>query len=545
MGAAPAAGRRGVVASAHPEATRAGLEILRAGGNAMDAAVAVAFALSVVEPYSAGVGGGGFLLYRDAATAVNVAYDYREVAPKRAHRDMFVVDGKVDPKRSLQGMLSVGVPGMVPGLAEAQRRHGRLDLARCLEPAIRLAERGFQVLPEFHDASVHQLELLRAHPETARVFLKNGRPYAVGERLVQPDMARTLRQLAVEGPSLFTTGAVAQAIAKESQRLGGVLELSDLAAFRLRTREPLVGRYRGREIVTMPPPSSGGVHLLQILGLLERDRAQRGRAAHWLDPDGLHVLAESMRLAYADRAVHLGDPAFHAVPVAGLLAADYLDGRYRAVELARARPSSEVSAGAPAPREPADTTHFTIVDADGNAVACTQTINYGFGSGVVVPGTGVLLNDEMDDFAAAPGVPNVFGLVGGEANAVQPGKIPLSSMTPSFVIEDGRLRLAVGSPGGSTIITTVLQAIVHVLDHGLDLPSALATPRVHHQWLPDVLRLEPGAVPDGVAAALEARGHRLRRDRSTWGDATGIEIRPDGLRIGAADPRGDGLALAE
>lgn len=546
-----ARGRRGVVVSAHTEASRAGVEILDKGGNALDAAIATAYALAVVEPFSAGVGGGGFLLYFDAKRGRTTVVDYREVAPKKAHRDMYLVEGKVDPRLSLDGILAVAVPGMVPGLAEAHQRLGRLKHGPLLDPAIRLAERGFLVNPRFHVASVHRLEALRANPAAAAVFLKDGQPYPVGERLVQKELARSLREVKGQGPRVFTHGRVARAIAKESQRLGGLLALDDLQRFRARFREPLSGEYRGHTILTMPPPSSGGTHLLQMLGMLEIDRAARPERARGAEPsaEDRHLLFEVMRRAYADRAVFMGDPAFVEVPVQGLLATDYLKERYAGIDLQKATPSSAVSAGSPggisAPRLPKpakdtpDTTHLTVIDAEGNVVALTQTVNLGFGAGVVVPGTGVLLNNEMDDFAAAPGVPNVFGLVGGEANAIAPGKIPLSSMTPTIVLKDGKVRLAAGAPGGSTIITTVLQIVLNVIDREMDVARAVAAPRVHMQWQPDEVRFEAGALTEAREAELTARGHKLVR-REPWGNATAIEVLADGTRVGAADPRGDG-----
>ncbi|MEQ9498304.1 MAG: gamma-glutamyltransferase [Deltaproteobacteria bacterium] len=541
-----ARGKKGVVVSAHADASRAGVEILDRGGNALDAAVATAYALAVVEPFSAGVGGGGFLLYFDAKTKKVTVVDYREVAPRAADRDMYLVNGEVDPKLSLDGILAVAVPGMVPGLAAAQKKLGRLKLSKVLDPAIRLAADGFLVSPRFHEASVYRLDTLRADAEATRVFLKDGQPYPVGERLVQKDLAKALRAVKRNGPRVFTHGWVAKAIAKTSKDKGGRLVLDDLKSFRTRFREPLVGTFRDHTVYTMPPPSSGGTHLLQMLSMLDIDRERRESRT---SVDVRHAQIEIMRRAYADRAVFMGDPAFVDIPLKGLLARDYAERRYATIDWKKATPSKAVSAGKPngveapkvtsTPRESNDTTHLTVIDKWGNVVALTQTVNYGFGSGVVVPGTGVLLNDEMDDFSAKPGVPNVFGLVGGEANAIQPGKIPLSSMTPTIVVKDGAVRLAAGSPGGSTIITTVLQVILNVLDRDMTVAEAVAAPRIHMQWLPDVTRFEPGALTDAERAELEKRGFALK-PRAGWGNATAIEVLPDGTRIGAADPRGDG-----
>ena len=545
MGSSTVSSQAGLVATAHPEASKAAAQMLRDGGNAMDAAVVAAYVLSVVEPYSAGIGGGGFLLYRDSASGKTDVIDYREIAPKRASRDMYIVDGKVDPKRSVEGILAVGVPGMVPGLDEAQKRFGKKKLSESLDAAIHLAEGGFKVLPKFHRTSVYRQKLIRSNQAAAKIFLKNDKPFEIGDVIVQTDLAKTLRQLKQAGAKLFTHGAIAQAIAKESRRLGGILDLKDLQDFQSRWRAPIITRYRGHEIITMPLPSSGGTHIAQMLKMMEIDRRTRGRKAHWLDAQDIHMLVESMRLAYADRATHLGDPAFYNVPMKMLLDQDYLTERYAQIDAKKAKRSADVSAGQAAPPEPNETTHLTIVDKDGNVASLTQTINYSWGSGVVVPGTGVLLNNEMDDFAAAPGAPNSFGLVGGEANSVQPKKIPLSSMSPTIVTKSGKLRLALGSPGGSTIITTVLQSLLHVIDYGLDIGSAISSPRIHHQWLPDRLRLEEGALTPEIEKELRARGHNVQNYDGYWGDATGIEILSDGTRRGAADPRGDGAVVAE
>jgi gamma-glutamyltranspeptidase/glutathione hydrolase len=538
-----ARGRGGVVASADLDASRAGVAVLRAGGNAVDAAIATAYALAVVEPFSAGIGGGGFLLYFDAKTKKTTVVDYREFAPKKAHRDMFLVNGKVDPKLSTEGILAVGVPGMVPGLDAAQKKLGKKKLSDVLRPAITLAEEGFLVQPRFHFATSEMTEMLAANVEAARVFLKNGAPHEIGERLKQPELAKTLRELSRSGARLFTHGRVAKAIAAESKRLNGALALEDLQSFKARFREPLSGEYQGHTVLTMPPPSSGGTHLLQMLKMLELDRAARkDEDRRSLSADDTHVMAEIMRRAFADRATFMGDPAFVKIPIAGLLAPEYLKQRYSTIDLLRATPSSQIKAGEP-PKESEHTTHLTVIDREGNVATLTQTVNALWGSGVVVPKTGVLLNNEMDDFAAAPGVPNIFGLVGGEANSVQPGKIPLSSMTPTIVLKDGQVRLALGAPGGPTIITTVLQIIVNVVDRGMDAGEAIAAPRVHMQWLPDQVNVEKGFEP-ASKVVLEKRGFKIN-ERNAWGNASVIEVRADGMRAGYADPRGDGAADAE
>ncbi|MFO0726097.1 MAG: gamma-glutamyltransferase [Myxococcota bacterium] len=549
-------GKKGMVASANPLASAAGVAALKAGGNAVDAVVATAFTLSVIEPYSAGMGGGGFLIYRDAKTGHVSVVDYREVAPKAAHRDMYLgPNGKADPKKSLDGWTSVAVPTMVPGLAEAQQKLGKKKLGDVLPMAIELAEKGYRVDPHFHEDAEYRLEVLKKDPEAAKIFLSGGEPWPVGSLLIQRDLAKTLKELATVGPSLFTTGRVAQAMAAEAKRRGGALGLEDLKAIKARWRTPLVGSYQGFEVITMPPPSSGGTHLLQILKLLEIDRATRGRVDDGRDWEDLHMLVESMRLAYADRAEYMGDPAFLDVPVEKLLADDYLKARYAQID--RKKTVADLKAGvipgwvspapsSPAPaKEPTETTHISVIDAEGNAASLTQTVNYAFGACVVVPGTGVLMNDEMDDFSAAPGAPNAYGLVGGEANSIQPGKIPLSSMTPTILVKDGKARLAIGAPGGSTIITTVLQVILHVVDHKMSLARAIAAPRIHHQWAPDVLRIEAGALDPAGQKALKAYGHKLKISEDGWGNASGVWVDDAGLRHGAADPRGVGAAVAE
>ena len=532
--------------TAHPAASEAAAAMLRAGGNAADAAVVAAYVLTVVEQFSAGVGGGGFLLYRDGKTKRTFALDYREVAPKKARRDMYLVDGKADPKLSRHGIKSVGVPGAVAGLDVFQKRFGNKKLGESLDAAIALAQNGVSVTKDFHATAEFRLGLLRGNAAAAKAFLKDGELYAIGESLKQPDLAKTLRQLKVEGAKLFSHGAVAKAIVAESDRLGGLLTIDDLKRYRPRWRAPVRGHYRGFEVVSMPPPSSGGIHLIQMLRLLELDREERGRTTNWQDADDVHVLIESMRRAYADRAEHLGDPAFHRVPTEHLLDDGYLKSRYASIDVAKASKADEVSDLRQRQlRESNDTTHMVIIDRDGNCVSLTQTVNLGFGSGVVVPGTGILLNDEMDDFSAQPGVANAFGLVGDEANSVQPGKIPLSSMTPTIVLKDGDVRMLVGSPGGSRIITSVLQSILHYFDHEMDLLAAVGTPRIHQQWLPDLVMIEKGAMSAELLEDLRARGHEITEREHTWSNVTAIVQDASGKRVGVADPRVDGAAAAE
>ncbi|MCB9653462.1 MAG: gamma-glutamyltransferase family protein [Deltaproteobacteria bacterium] len=564
-----------MVVSAHPAASKAGLQVLEAGGNAMDAAVATAFALSVVEPFSSGVGGGGFLLYYDAQRGTTTVVDFREVAPRKARPDTFVVDGKADPKLSTRGYKAVAVPGMVPGLAKALRRFGTKRLRDVVRPAIELADKGFPVSPQLFVATHARLKDLRADAEAKRVFLKDGEPYPVGERFRQPDLARTLRALGQLGPDLFTTGAVGRAMVAASKAHGGLLSIEDLKRFEPRFGQPLAGKYRGYTVLTMPPPSSGGALLLQMLDLYAMSEGQLGAGLKALPPpvtppsnvgepsialmkqaNDAHLWIEIMRRAFADRAMFFGDPAFVDVPIDGLLDPGYLKTRLATIDMDRASPSSQIGAGEPnglkapvmrrteLPKESSDTTHLVAIDRRGNVVTLTQTINTVFGAAVVAPETGVMLNNEMDDFSAAPGTPNAFGLVGAKANEIQPGKVPLSSMTPTLLLKDGRVRLAVGAPGGPTIITTVLQIIHGVVDLKLDLPHAVARPRMHMQWLPDRIRIEEDTLSDELRATLEARGHIFEVSRP-WGNATAIQVLADGTRIGVADPRGGGGGEAE
>ena len=533
--------------------------MLRKGGNAVDAAVATTFAISVVEPFSAGIGGGGFLLLNWAPTGEIKALDFRERAPQKASREMYLdATGKVRPSASIDGHLSVAVPGTVAGLYDVHRQYGKLSWQDVVSPAIALAQNGFLVSDRFTAASERRIEAILANPAARQVFTKNGRLYTRGERLIQTDLAKTLQAIA-QDPQNFYTGEIAQAIARDMRENGGLIALEDLKAYQPTWREPVCGNFRQARVCSMPPPSSGGVHLLQILNIIgETDFKSLG----WRHPDALHLLVEAMRSAYADRSVYLGDPDFVKVPVSALISPGYADLRRQEISPQQARPLSEVkpvdwetlqrfssqaqtnkiSQPTPNTKESSDTSHLTVVDEQRNAVSLTFTVNYGFGSGVVVPGTGILLNDEMDDFAAAPNVPNAYGLVGGEANAIAPNKIPLSSMTPTIVTENGRLRLATGAPGGSTIITTVLQIVLNVLEYGMDAGSAVSAGRLHHQWLPDQLRVEPWAFDAATLAELRRRGHKIEQ-QSPWGNGNAIIQTPDGTLEGAADPRGEGTAL--
>jgi len=542
----PALAKRGMVASQEARATRVGVEILERGGNAVDAAVAVGFALAVTLPRAGNLGGGGFMLVHRASTGgapqnETVAIDYRETAPAAAHRDMFLDDkGEPDPQKSRRSGLSVGVPGTVRGLSLAHAAYGsgRLTLAELIAPAERLAREGIPVEADLADSLPRAEGILGRHAASRAVFMPQGRALGRGDRLVQSDLAATLAAIARDGEAAFHTGPIAERIAAAVRSTGGVMTAEDLAAYRPVVRQPVRGVYRGHDIVSMPPPSSGGVHLVQILNILEGfdlARAGPGSAA------AIHLLAEAMKPAYADRAAWLGDPDRVRVPARGLTSKPYAVAQRAGIDPRRARLADEVRAGDPLPHEADQTTHFSVVDGEGNAVANTYTLNFSYGNGQVAEGTGVLLNNEMDDFSAKAGASNGYGLIGGEANSVAPGARPLSSMTPTFVFKDGRLLLVTGSPGGSRIISTVLQVVLNVVDFGMNVQEAVAAPRVHHQWRPDYLLAEPGLSPDTLAL-LRGLGHRVQAG-STSGSANSIHVTPDGL-TGAADPRQRGTLAA-
>ncbi len=536
----PVHATNGMVATQEALATRIGVDILERGGNAVDAAVAVGFALAVTLPRAGNLGGGGFMLVHDAAAGRTEAIDYRETAPAAATRDMYLgPDGEPDSRRSRFSYLSVGVPGTVAGRALALARYGSMGLAQVMAPAIRLAEQGIVVSAELAASLESRRKRFQRWPATMRAFFKaDGSAYAAGETLVQGDLAWSLRRIAEDGPAAFYEGAIAERLAADMAAHGGLVTSADLKAYRAVVRAPVKGGYRGYDIYSMPPPSSGGVHLIQILNILE------GFPIGFLGHNGaetIHLMAEAMKLAYADRSAHLGDPDFWPVPVAGLTSKAYAAGLRSGIDRNRARPAVEIKPGQPAPYESGETTHYSVMDRAGNVVSNTTTINFGYGAGIVAAGTGILLNNEMDDFSAKPGVPNAYGLIGGEANAVEPMKRPLSSMTPTIVLKDGRPFLATGSPGGSRIITTTLQLIVNVIDHGMNLAAATAAPRVHHQWLPDRLRVERGLSPDTVRL-LAAKGHRVVV-KNAMGSTQSIMRTADGF-LGASDPRRPGALAA-
>jgi len=531
-----------MVVSAHPAASEAGVEMLRLGGNAVDAAVACALVAGVVEPYSAGIGGGGFMLIRDGSTGEVHVIDYREVAPAAATRDMYLDDkGEVIPGASDVGHRAAAVPGTVAGLHLAQQKYGKLPWKKVVAPAIKWAEDGFPADDKYIGMARAEKARLMTHPESARAFLgPEGVVPKFGDTIRQRDLAKTLRLIARRGPSVFYTGKIAKAIAAEMAANGGLITEEDLANYKPREVAPLRGTWRGYEIVTMPPPSSGGVHLLQMLNVIEHSDLT---ALGWNSSATIHLLAETMRRAYADRAEFLGDPAFVDVPVEGLTSKKYAKDLFTGINRSRATPSASIGHGDPRRYESDDTTHLCTIDADGYAVSLTQTINYSFGSGVAIPGTGILMNNEMDDFSAKPGVPNLYGLVGNEANAIAGGKIPLSSMTPTMVLRDGKPVLVVGSPGGARIITTVMNIVLNHLVFGMDVQESVDAPRVHHQWLPDELRVEPRAVSKDVVRILESMGHKVS-EQPEFGNSMAIGVDAEtGDFLGAADSRGVGAAV--
>ena len=541
----PVRARHGMVASTNEVASQVGVEIMKRGGNAVDAAIAVAFALAVTHPAAGNLGGGGFMMIRlkDGRTT---AIDYREMAPAAAHRDIYLdkngnlIEGEGG---SLVGYRAAGVPGTVRGMELALRKYGsgKLTWAQLLEPARQLAGRGFVVTHTLERSLYGNREYLEQYAETKRIYLKGGEFYKEGELFRQPELAATFARLQRFGPNDFYNGETARLIVADMKRNKGLMTMEDLAGYVAKERTPLRGNYRGHEIISMPPPSSGGAVLIQMLNILEGFDLQKLEAS---SSDRYHLMAEAMRRAFADRAEYMGDSDFVKVPIPGLIDKAYAATLRAGINTERASTSTEVRAGRPAGYESDETTHFTVVDAAGNAVSNTYTLNNSYGSAAVAKGTGVLLNDEMDDFAAKPGTPNLYGLIQGERNAVAPKKRPLSAMTPTIVLrKDGSLWFTAGSPGGPTIINTVLCIITNVIDYEMNIQQAIDFPRIHHQWLPDELVGEPFGLSGDTQKALAARGHTLAKLRYL-GDAEGIMIEEKtGVRLGATDPRrSDGLA---
>jgi gamma-glutamyltranspeptidase/glutathione hydrolase len=530
----PQLGPAGMVASQNKLSSDVGAEILAAGGNAVDAAIAVGFSLAVTLPRAGNLGGGGFMLIYDGESGDAIAIDYRERAPLRATRDMYLdANGDADIALSKFSHLAAGVPGTVAGLYAAHQKFGSLPWRQLLEPAIRQARQGVVMTYDLAGLLKSRKERMCRNEATCSYFYHaDGTPYEPGELFVQRDLAATLERIAEHGPDGFYKGKTAALIAADMEQGGGLVDEESLQAYEPILREPISGTYRGYEIISMPPPSSGGVHIIQMLNILEHFPVRELGAG---GADNVHLLAEAARLAYADRSLHLGDPDYHDVPVGWLISKQYAGELAATIDMKRARPSADVAPGVPPAPESPDTTHYSVIDSYGMIVATTTTLNFSFGSGIAVPGAGFLLNNEMDDFAVKPGVPNGYGLLGGEANSITGGKRPLSSMTPTIVLDDDQPWFATGSPGGSRIITSVLQMVVNMIDHQMNLAEATAASRMHHQWLPDVLYLESGFSPDTIRI-LKERGHQVEEAQYSMGSLQSVGHR-DGVYYGASDPR--------
>lgn len=533
----PVVARNGMVSGPEQLAAEVGAQILRQGGNAVDAAVATGFALAVTYPSAGNLAGGGFMLIHLADGDRETLIDYRESAPAAASRDMFLDEkGELDHAREYFSLQAAGVPGTVAGLLYALEKYGTLSREQVLAPAIALAAEGMPVTFPLYFEVGASAERLRQNPAAARVFFQaDGSPYAIGDTWRQPDLAWTLGRISAHGADDFYRGQVADRIAAEMAAGGGLITARDLASYKVMEREPVRGTYRGFDIVSTPPPSSGGVHILQILNILEGYdlKAMGHNSAAYL-----HHLAESMKLAYADRSQYLGDPDYGAVPAAQLTDKAYAARQRQRIYSNRATPAADIAPGKLTGVESENTTHYSVADRFGNVVSNTYTLNFSFGSHIVVPGTGMLLNNEMADFATSPGNPNAFGLVQGESNKIEPGKRPLSSMSPTIVFRDGKPWLATGSPGGSVIITTVAQMILNAMEFDMNVATAAAEPRIHHQWMPDVLQMEEGFSPDTVAL-LKNMGQPVNLAQRTSGRTNSIMLE-DGWLFGSTDTRRPG-----
>ena len=531
----------GMVVSQRKLASQVGSDILAKGGNAVDAAVATGLALAVVLPRAGNLGGGGFMMVYLKDLNKTVAIDYRERAPAAAHRDLFLDEnGNYDKQKAQFSLLSAGVPGSVAGLYYALTKYGTMSWKEVIAPSILLAEKGFVVPHDLANtlSSSTYRKRLTSNPAAAKSFYKKNKDlYSAGEILRQPDLAWTLKQLSKYGPDAFYKGAIAKKIVKEMKKNGGLITADDLENYVVAERVPVKGTYKGFDIVSMPPSSSGGMHLIQMLNMLE---SYSIKEMGFGSADTIHILAEVMKRAYADRSKYLGDSDFYNVP-SGLISKEYAKELNKNISLKNRTPSNQVYAGNPLPYESPDTTHFSVMDSFGNAVANTYTLNFSYGSGIVIPGTGMLINNEMDDFSSKPGTPNGYGLLGSEANSIEGNKRPLSSMTPTIIFKDKKPYLVFGSPGGSRIITTVLQVALNVMTHGMNIAQAVNSPRIHHQWLPEVLMIEEGFGAD-TEALLEQRGYRLYPSR-TMGSVQAI-LNKDGYFYGAADPRRPSAGVA-
>lgn len=534
-----------MVASQHELASKIGVSILKRGGNAVDAAIAVGIALAVVYPEAGNIGGGGFMLIRKK-NGETYAIDYREMAPKAANRDLFIDEnGKLinGEGSSTIGYRASGVPGTLAGFDLAFRKYGsgKVKWADLVRPARLIARDGYVLSDRLADLFKEYSDSLSEYEDSKRIFLNNGRFFEKGDVLRQADLAATLRRIERLGAKEFYTGRTAQLIAKDMKANGGLITLDDLKNYVAKERAPLRGTYRGHEVISMPPPSSGGIVMLQALNILEG--YDIGGMPH-NSVAKYHLVAESMRRAFADRAEFMADPDFASVPVSGLLDKDYAISRRATIRTDRASSSRDIGQGKPAGAEPMETTHYTVVDRDGTVVSNTYTINDLYGSRVTVKGTGILLNDEMDDFAARPGRENMYGLIQGERNAIQPGKRPLSSMTPTIVLrKDGSVWFALGARGGPRIISAVMQSVMNVIDHKMDMQQALDAPRIHHQWFPDEILYEPNGLLPDVTAILGLYGHRFADKPRYIASATAVMIDDKGFRVGAIDSRSDGLAI--
>jgi gamma-glutamyltranspeptidase/glutathione hydrolase len=533
--AAPIVGQTAMVVTSHQLATDIAVDILKAGGNAIDAAVAAGFALAVTQPRSGNIGGGGFMLYSPNNADTVTAIDYREKAPSKAYETMFLDDfGNSDSTLSRSSHLSAGVPGTVAGFALALEKLGTMSLADVLKPAIKLAKEGFPVPQRFVDGILARKKVFQQWPASQSKFFKqDGSSYEVGELFIQADLAKTLQLISDKGAAGFYTGETARLIESEMKKHGGLISYEDLANYQPAIRQAVHGRYRGFDIYSMSPPSSGGVHIVQILNMLEQyPMSEYGHNS----AQTIHLMAEAMRRAYADRARYLGDSDFVDIPLKGIISKSYAEDLVKNIQLDKATPSVEIKAGNAQHYESPETTHFSIVDQFGNAVSNTYTLNFSYGSGIVVPGTGFLLNNEMDDFSAKPGVANAYGLIGGQANKIEPNKRMLSSMSPTIVKQNGNNFLVTGSPGGSRIISTTLQVIMNVIDHKMNIQTAVNSPRMHHQWWPDIIRTEQGISPDTIKI-LKDMGHKVSQKSAMGGSQSILVDDQNGILYGAADPR--------
>lgn len=537
----PVIDNQGMVVSQRKIASEVGAQILKEGGNAVDAAVATGLALAVVLPRAGNLGGGGFMIIHLKEEDRNIAIDYREKAPSGAFRDLFLDEnGNYDKKKAQFSLLSAGVPGSVAGFHHALMNYGTLSWEEVLKPAIRLAEEGFEIPHDLANtlASKRYRARLSSNEAAAKVFYKEDKSlYKAGEILVQNDLANTLRQLSEFGPDAFYKGEIAKLIVKEMERNGGLITLEDLSNYKIAERKPLNGQYKDYKIVSMPPSSSGGTHLIQMLNMLEEFPIKE---MGFGSAESIHILAEVMKRAYADRSKYLGDTDFYKVP-SSLTSKDYAKSLNAFISKDKITPSDEISAGNPFPYESPDTTHFSVMDSFGNAVSNTYTLNFSYGSGMMIPGTGMLINNEMDDFSSKPGTPNGYGLLGSEANAIEGNKRPLSSMTPTIIFKNDEPYMVFGSPGGSRIITTVLQVALNVMDHDMNIAQAVHSPRIHHQWLPEILMIESGFGPD-TERLLTEKGYKLYPS-STMGSVQAIMKEGDYF-YGSADPRRPSAGVA-